>query len=297
MENINALVYYFCIFKFLALVLVHSHTLNKLMESITFVETLGSWINWTGQKSKTALEKLKEGTSLPWWATIATATIGVRLIIFPLRLRAWRNGKMMKVAVEYCNKEYASKLREFHRINTHADKRNELFKADMLKCHGDTLKSLKLSPWKSLTPIPVSIPMFLSVASGLRLIDFGGEGYGWIWKDFGVIDPVSAVPVFFGNLFYIEYTRKRQRHKTQTTTAALTMRQRLPFILGHSLNVCSFILLSQVPSGVNLFLFTSSIFSLLESKYLNFKDENEENFLKEFERAISGIKTDEKNKM
>lgn len=268
--------------------------------SVTFVDTLGGWLNWTGEKSKFALEKVKDRTGLPWWSTITTVTIGVRLIIFPLRLRAWRNGKMMKMTVEHCNKEFAPKLREYHRINTAPDRQNELFKTDMLKVHGDTLKSLNLSPWKSLSPLPLSVPLFLSVASGLRSIDFGGEGLGGIWKDFGGADPISAVPVFCGNLVYIEYTRRRLNEKkslksniktsiertsstnnTNTSHSTLnslntmsTLRQKAPFILGHALNACSFILLSQVPSGVNLFLFTSSIFSLFESKYLNLKDED-----------------------
>lgn len=238
---------------------------------MTFLETLSDWFDWSGKKSQNSIENFKEMTGLPWWTTITSVTIGIRLIIFPLRLRAWQNGKMMKMTLEYCNKQIAPKLREYHRINTVPELRAESFKADMLKSHREALKLLNLSPWKSLSPIPVSIPLFLSVAAGLRKIDYCGEGLGMIWRNFGEASLISAIPVFCGNFLFLEYSRRLQKDKPQQSDKLKPwkkLRQNLPLILGHSVNACSLLLLSQVPSGVNLFLFTSSIFNLIETRYL-----------------------------
>ena len=227
----------------------------------------------------------------------------MRIIVFPLRFRAWRNGQMMKLVVEHCNKEIAPKLREYHELRTAQELRSELFKRDMLKAHASTLKSLQLSPWKSLTPIPVSVPLFLSVAAGLRAIDYVNEGFGVIWSNFGEAGIYSAVPVFLSNFLYIEISRRRLERKNMRNggndsvdTSLHEIRRpfwktKLPFIIGHTLNTFSFALLTQVPSGVNLFLFTSSLLSLIETKYLDFKADDPKQkylFLKKIKEKTMG---------
>lgn len=229
----------------------------------TFIGTLESWFNWTSEKNKNGIESVHKMTDLPWWTTITGITIGVRLIVFPLRLRALKNGRLLKLTTEYCNKVEAPKLREFHQKNTLPEKRNELFKNDMLRVHGETMKSIGVSPWKSLSPLPVSIPLFLSVAAGLRGVDFGGEGCGMLWHDFGEAGMLSAVPVALSNFVFIEYSR-RQIDKEGNKNGSF-IKKKLPFIVGHSINLCSFLLLTRVPSAVNLFLFTSSLMSVMES--------------------------------
>lgn len=169
----------------------------------------------------------------------------------------------MKMATRHCNEKYATVLRGEYHSNP---KRNELFKKAMLDKHADTIKSVGASPWKSLSPLPVSVPLFLSVAAGLRGIDFGGEGLGAIWKDFGEAGMVSAVPVAISNFLYLELSRRdlaKDPNRPRTF-----MRSKFPFILAHTLNICSFLILTQAPSSVNMFLFVSSVTGLIESKYI-----------------------------
>lgn len=227
--------------------------------------TLEDWFKWTGELSKRGIISIHESSGLPWWATITGMTFGVRLAVFPLRFRAWKNGKFMKLATKHCNEQYAQGLRE---KSTGSSDRNELFKAAMLQKHAETMKSIGASPWKSLSPLPVSVPLFLSVAAGLRGIDFEGAGLGAIWKDFG--EPgglISAVPVALSNFLYLELSRREQQ-KNQNKDSGSFIRSKLPFILGHTLNLGSFLILSQVPNGVNLFLFVSSVTGLIESKFI-----------------------------
>jgi membrane protein insertase Oxa1/YidC/SpoIIIJ len=240
----------------------------------TFIGTLSDWLDWSSGKSKEGIEYIKKETGLPWWMTITGITIGVRAIVLPLRLRAWKNGRLIKLTTAYCNKVEASKLRTFHQNNTPSGRRNELFKSDMLKVHRETMKSIGLSPWKSLTPLPVSIPLFLSVAAGLRGVDFEGEGAGMVWPDFGEAEIMSAIPVALSNFIFIEYTRRQSQSQSQSKMMNKSennddkysfLKKKLPFIVGHCINLCSFLILTRVPSAVNLFLFTSSVVSVFES--------------------------------
>ena len=244
-------------------------------DDITLLSTVSDWFNWTSEKSRNGILAVHEKSSTPWWMTITGVTVGLRLAVFPLRLRAWRNGRMIKLVTEYCNNNIAPNLRSNHQMNTMAEKRAELFKKDMLKTHATVMKHVGASPWKSLSPLPVSIPLFLSVAAALRGIDYNGEGLGQVWKNFGEADWLSAVPVALSNFVYIEQARRSQPHVNIEPKSF--MRRKLPFIVGHSLNVCSFLVLTTVPSSVNLFLLTSSLLSIAESKYLHGSESKEAN--------------------
>ena len=256
----------------------------------TFIGTVEDWFNWTSSKSKGVLEKCKEGTQLPWWTTISGLTVILRLAVFPLRVRAWRNGRMMKMSIEHCNKYIAPQLREIHGKTLDAAIRNEAYKRNMIEANTLVMKSMALSPWKSLSPIPVSVPLFLSVAAGLRTINYNGEGLWWVWNNFGERAIESAVPVALSNFLYIEMSRRG----SSTEKKSGFLRSKLPFILGHSLNLLSFVLLTQVPSAVNFFLLNSSILSIIEGKILCKKESGSKNLLeklieKDFNDKISKI--------
>ena len=265
-------------------------------DEITFIGTLSDWFNWTSEKSKNGIESFHKMTALPWWTTITGITIGARIIVLPLRVRAWKNGRLMKLTTEYCNKFEAPKLREYHQKNTLPDKRNELYKNDMMRVHAETMKSIGVSPWKSLSPIPVSIPLFLSLAAGLRGIDFEGEGVisGVIWKNLGEAELLSAVPVAISNFFFIEYTRRHQKMQQQQINNGKGdersfMKKTLPFIIGHSINLCSFVVLTRVASAVNLFLLTSSIMSIMESVLLKGREAGNNKSDKSDDKSIYGL--------
>lgn len=171
----------------------------------------------------------------------------------------------MKMSIEHCNKNYAPLLRAKHAGNADVKGRDEGYKRDMIAANTRVMKEIGASPWKSLSPLPVSIPLFLSVAAGLRTIDYKGEGLtSFIWKDFGEAAIQSAVPVFISNFIYIEISRRNLPSNVKDK-----LRRKVPFILGHSLNILSFVLLTQVPSAVNFFLLNSSILSIIEGRILS----------------------------
>lgn len=258
----------------------------------TLISTIEDWFKWTSLKSKESIEKFKNQTQLPWWATLSSLTIALRLTVFPLRLRAWRNGRMMKMTIQHCNGNIAPKLREIHGKTLNKEVRNENFKKEMMEMNKMLMKSMGLSPWKSLTPLPVSIPLFLSVAAGLRMINYENEGLWWVWNNFGEAGIESAVPVALSNFLYIESSR---RAGIPGKTGFL--REKLPFILGHSVNILSFVLLTQVPSGVNFFLLNSSILSIIESKILYKKTLFDKIIEKQFNENINKINVCEYKKL
>lgn len=176
----------------------------------------------------------------------------------------------MKMSIEHCNRNYAPLLRAKHAGNIVDVKgRDEGYKRDMIAANTRVMKEIGASPWKSLSPLPVSIPLFLSVAAGLRAIDYKGEGLtSFIWKDFGEAAVQSAVPVFISNFIYIEISRRNQLNVKDKSSSSF-LRRKVPFILGHSLNILSFVLLTQVPSAVNFFLLNSSILSIIEGRILS----------------------------
>lgn len=47
-----------------------------------------------------ALEKLHTASGLPWWGTIMTATVGVRLLLLPVTVYSIRNSYYMQAAVK-----------------------------------------------------------------------------------------------------------------------------------------------------------------------------------------------------
>lgn len=286
---------------------------DKDNENPTLLSTLGSWFDWGSDKAKFCLIKYKENTEIPWWMAITTSTIFLRLLVFPLRLRAWRNGQLLKLITEHCNKTITPVLRAHYQLKIGAGEvdKARLFKTDVLKAHSNLARSLGVSPWKSLSPLPLSIPLFLTTAAALRGIQFNGEGF-WFWKDFGEAVGVSALPVALSNFIFIEYSRRRQQqqqHKTpQIQISDLSsnkksytfIKTKLPFIIGHSLNVLSMLILTSVPCGVNLFILTSSVFSIFESVFLTKSAKNKVSWLnllikKDFDRRISILKQNSSN--
>jgi membrane protein insertase Oxa1/YidC/SpoIIIJ len=234
-----------------------------------FLDTLTALVDWTGGGSRAALEGVKAGCGLPWWATISGATLGLRLLLVPLRFRAWRNGRLMKLATDHCNRVEGPVLRRALAGEVDGRVRDELFKRQMLGRHAELLKRLRVSPWKLLTALPVSVPAFLSFAAGLRQIEFpGDDGVApWIWSHFGEADVASVVPVVLANFLYIESAR-RASVSARAPQKGRAWRAKIPFLVGHSVNLVSCVILSQVPSCVNLFIFTSTLAGLLESKFL-----------------------------
>lgn len=232
--------------------------MSVALESEGFIETFSSWFDWSNEKAQQVILRLKTETAMPWWGTICTVTIGLRVLVFPLRIRAWRNGQLMRQCTQHCNETLAPLLRAKFALKEPPEARSEAFKSAMLATHKSLSKHVSFSPWKSLSPLPVSVPLFLSVAAALRAFDFDGEGLGFVWKNFGEAEWISAVPVTLTNFAFIEFSRR-----------SITPKRLVPFILGHCINLGSFAILTCVPSGVNLFLLTSAALSLLESIFLH----------------------------
>ena len=250
-------------------------------ENSGFFDTLSDLIGGVGEGGKLVLTNLKEASGMPWWATIPVSTLALRFALFPLRLRAWRNGRLIKLTTEHCNNFEGPKFRLIAKSAPE-------FKTKMIEKHTELLKYLKVSPWKSLSQLPFSVPLFLGFAAGLRAIDFNGAGlFDAIWKDFGEAQISSALPVLLTNFFYIQSSSKSAKEPKQADTLFRRLRPKIPFYLGHSINLCSFIILSQVPSSVNLFLFISSLSAFLETKLVLKPSGLIENFIrKDFDRQI-----------
>lgn len=246
------------------------------MATFTLVSTFTDWIDWTSSRVESKLLFVKESTGMPWWLVIISSTLATRLVIFPLRLRAWRNGEYLKMSTRHVNTTISPVIRRsiaskaFESVKA----RDSEFRDQVMRRFKEVCVGLGVSPWKSLTPLPFSVPIFLGLAGALRRVDYGGSGLG-IWRDFGEREVLTAIPCAVLNFMFIEYSRRKRippsgaSNNDKPDKVVDVLKKNLPFIMGHGINICSLLILTQVPSAINLYVLTSTTVALSETLFMD----------------------------
>lgn len=134
---------------------------------MSFAETAALWLNLGIDGASTAIEFIHENSgSLSgmkehgWWLTLAISAVSMRLALFPLRWRGWRNSQLIKLTTHHCNTHHGPLLRRTCKRDDFAS----LMKAKWREiCEG-----IGARPWKSLVGVPFAVPTFLCVAGAVR---------------------------------------------------------------------------------------------------------------------------------
>ncbi|KAK3872004.1 hypothetical protein Pcinc_022892 [Petrolisthes cinctipes] len=165
--------------------------LNALGEATFQSLGLGGWTPVGIMQN--CLEYLHISANLPWWATIAIATVMLRTMIFPLVLKSQRNAAKM-----HNNLPQLQVLQmKMSEARNSGDQLNAArYGQEMMQF----MKEKEMSPFKNiLVPIaqaPIFISMFMSLRklANLPLESFKDGGILW-FTDLTVCDPYYILPV------------------------------------------------------------------------------------------------------
>lgn len=170
--------------------LMHTSTEDPL-ESASQVDLDQVWTNIKLMQDGIAF--FHETTGLPWWASIAAATLSVRLLLFPLGPYQMRNSLRMTLVRPKIEK--AAETFKKIRSPTAAD----------IKEYQDSTKSAfaehKVNPLAMLLPMVASAPVMMTFFFTLRSESFSvrypsiQEGGLYWFQDLTAMDPYYALPV------------------------------------------------------------------------------------------------------
>ena len=158
---------------------------------------------------QSALEFLHVNAHLPWWASIAVATVAVRLALFPLVVRMQRNAAKIAIINPVASELHKS-MTAYKRIGNKVAEAQEAAKLmSIYQKHGvNPLTALFVIP---LLQIPVFISFFLAIKGMTKLPLESMKMGGVYWfTDLTVPDPTYVLPLmaclaFISNIEVIFY--------------------------------------------------------------------------------------------
>jgi hypothetical protein len=264
-----------------------AEALPELAPSASLISVLADWVDYGCAETAAGLKKGHDRLGQQWPVLIVGSAVAVRVALWPLRLRAAVNAKLMALTTEHCNQHAAPGLKAHFRQGAAGTNAEPQYRAAITAEWHRVARVVGASPWKALTPLGGSIPLFLATSGAWRRLALDNQIGGLL----AISQPFTALPAFLFNFALIEATR-RERAKpisasspasasaSSSTSASASssqslsrIRKQLPFFLSHSANLLALALLSQMPAAVNLFVAVSSCTSLLEmfaSKWIKF---------------------------
>lgn len=160
---------------------------------------LGSW--WPSGRVQVILDYLHTGLDLPWWGSILIATIGMRVMVFPIVIRAQKN-----MANLLNNSE---KMQDFQERMTDARNRGDQLEAMKVGKAMLAFQEQKgINPLKNIWPLVAQGTIFATMVIGLRglanlpMESMESGGLGW-FVNLTVADPYYALPLMTSATTYI----------------------------------------------------------------------------------------------
>lgn len=218
----------------------------KSIEALNSVNpSLSSWINYGFFRPLCKfilifLQLAFDFTS-NWGLSIIILTFFVRLLLFPLNLVAYRSMKVMRV-IQPQMKEIRERLK----------KDSKKMNAEILSL----MKREKASPFGGILPIFVQFPIFFAL---YRVLSESFELYQspfafWI-QDLSTKDPYFILPILMGGAMYLQ----QKITPTNMEPAQEKIMRFLPIIFT--------LFMINLPSGLTLYIFISTLFGLTQQYY------------------------------
>ena len=140
---------------------------------------------------------------IPWWGTIMATTLLLRIVLFPVVVKAQKNAAKM-------NEVYPQMAVLQEKISD-AKQRGDLYEQNVLGGELQKLMQEKgISPLKNLYPMLMQAPLFISMFLGLRgmanlpVPSLETESFLWM-TDLTLRDPYFLTPVFITCTMYLQF--------------------------------------------------------------------------------------------
>ncbi|KAI9262094.1 60Kd inner membrane protein-domain-containing protein [Sporodiniella umbellata] len=192
-------------------------------------------------------------SDLPWWGTIALATLTVRVALLPLMIKIQRNNaKLMNINPDVTrimdNLKTAQAQGDSFSVDRYSKEIQSLFKKN--ECH--PMKSLGLP----LVQMPVMISFFMAIRGMAEVPVPGLSSEGALWfTDLAAKDPYYILPVIStaGMMAVLE---------AGTETGAANPQSKGMKNLFRGLSIVALPFTAWMPSGVFIYWITSNVFSI-----------------------------------
>jgi YidC/Oxa1 family membrane protein insertase len=170
-------------------VVAHLLELYRPDEAMLVAEHLSTW--WSVRQVEAGLQMIHDAAGLPWWATIACMTLGLRMALAPVNIALLRNSLRMKIVLpetQRLDHVMKSAATEEERVAAAEELRALFIKA---RCH----------PTAQALIFPVALPtLILSIFGAVHNISMSEpsmatEGALW-FPDLLAADTTYLLPVF-----------------------------------------------------------------------------------------------------
>ncbi|KAI4503676.1 hypothetical protein M0802_001079 [Mischocyttarus mexicanus] len=191
---------------------------------------------------------------LPWWGTIALGTVIVRTFMFPLIIKSQKNAAAMSLYLPKMT-EIQQKLSE---ARTSGDHYNAAVYSNELYMY---MKEKNVSPWKSLVPLMVQVPTFLSfylALRGMALLPVESLTTGGLWwfTNLSTPDPYYILP-------FITAATLAVTIEVGTDAAGTAAMGSIKYVL-RCMPIVTLPFAVQLPSAVLVYWAASNFYSLIQ---------------------------------
>lgn len=218
--------------------------------ALAVADTPSSWSDVLLVPATSFICNLHDATGLPWWMTIALATISVRTLILPLSVYTMRNASVMAAIQDDLKDMREEIMMAMKSGNRPLAEKKQTEQRDFMKSAG-------VSPIRVLAGPMIQFPVFISFFVGIRRMaaanpDFTTGGIAW-FVDLSSKDVTFGLPILAG-LSLLAMTELGGDTGSKMTP---TMRMAMRFMA-----VVSVPMTSWMPSAVFCYWIPNNIFSM-----------------------------------
>ncbi|KAI8614973.1 60Kd inner membrane protein-domain-containing protein [Chytriomyces sp. MP71] len=200
------------------------------------------------------LELIYVSTGLPWWATIATCTVFLRLAILPFVVKAQRTSAAMQ------NLKPITAPIQAEMAAAKGDRAKQM---PIVKRLQDTYKEAGVSPlgglW-GLVQMPVAVSAFFGLKSMAELPVPGFNTGGLLWfSDLTVMDPTYFLPIIASTTMLVVMENGMEMQASTNASQAATMKNVFRIML-----LVSIFVTASMPAAVFVFWVTSNFLTLAQ---------------------------------
>lgn len=199
------------------------------------------------------VESVHVTAGLPYWAAIVATTLGVRVALIPLGVKAVQNSARMAVIRPHLNK-----LTQLSQTNPSANHQKEVFLL---------WKKNNVNPFKALVVPLVQLPLFIAFFFGIRQMgahyaDMSAGGLWW-FPDLAAHDPYFLLPLLNGASFLLMVELNAVDQAAQMGDKARTFKNAM-----RGLSVFMVPVTLYTPAAVFMYWIPNNIISLLQTRVL-----------------------------
>ena len=228
---------------------------SEVAAEATFRE-LGLAHSWPSGWVQAALEVVHNSSGLEWWAIIATATVCVRLMIFPIVIKSQKMGAKLQ--------EHMPEIMRLQGKMAEATTKEEANKSQLeLRRY---MLNHRVNPFGIYVPLAGSSFAFMSMFFALRgmatapVPSLKTEGTLW-FVDLTATDPLYLLPILTASSLYVHIVVGGDGMRLESMPPIMrTILKVVPFV--------SFPAMCTFPTALNVYWFTNNFVSIAQSRFL-----------------------------